>query len=110
MPNARTNTEQNYTSGAIWRITFRWLRYTPCLGQGFIVESRRYSWQRHYEAAILETDRTKLPDLITTAQAAIDARIAEIQAMNDGTPAERQAITDARNGLRILIAETQEPQ
>ena len=110
MPNARTNTEQNYTSGAIWRITFRWLRYTPCLGQGFIVESRRYSWQRHYEAAILETDRTKLPDLITTAQAAIDARIAEIQAMNDATPAERQAITDARNGLRILIAETQEPQ
>jgi hypothetical protein len=71
------------------------------------METRRYAWQTHYEVAILETDRTQLPDLITAAQAAIDARIAEIQGMNDGTPEEHQAIEDARNGLRILIAETQ---
>jgi hypothetical protein len=64
-----------------------------------------YAWQRRYEVAILETDRTQLPDLITAAQGAIDARIAKIQTMNDGTPAERQAITDARNGLRVLIEE-----
>jgi hypothetical protein len=67
-----------------------------------------YSWQRHYETAIVSTDRNQLPDLITAAQAAIDARIAEIQAMQDGTPEEHQAIEDAKNGLQILIAEAQE--
>ena len=73
------------------------------------METRQsYSWQWCYEVAITETDRTHLPALITAAQAAIDTRIAEIKTMNDGTPAERQAITDARNGLRILIAETQD--
>jgi hypothetical protein len=72
------------------------------------MEAKPYSWQRHYEVAILSTDSNQLPDLITAAQAAIDARIAEIQAMNDGTPEEHQAIEDARHGLRILIAETRE--
>ena len=70
------------------------------------METRQnYAWQWCYEVAITETDHTHLPALITAAQAAIDARIAEIKAMNDGTPEERQAITDARNGLRILINE-----
>ena len=64
-----------------------------------------YSWQRPYEVAIVETDAARLPALITAAQAAIDARIAEIKSMNNGTPEERQAITDARSGLRILIDE-----
>ncbi|MGA9556063.1 MAG: hypothetical protein WBR11_04360 [Terriglobales bacterium] len=67
--------------------------------------TRRFPWQRHYEVAITETDPTQLPVLITAAEAAIDARIAEIQAMNSGTVEERQAIVDARNGLRILISE-----
>jgi hypothetical protein len=65
-----------------------------------------YSWQRPYEVALLETDCTQLPSLITAAQAAINARIADIQSWSDATPAERQAIEDARSGLRILIAET----
>jgi hypothetical protein len=66
-----------------------------------------YAWQRPYEAAILETDRRKLPSLIEAAQAAITARVAEIQTMNGGagSAAEMQAIDDARSGLRILIAE-----
>jgi hypothetical protein len=66
-----------------------------------------YPWQRPYEAAILETDRTKLPTLIEAAQAAIAARLAEIQTTNGGagSPAEMQAIDDARSGLRILVAE-----
>jgi hypothetical protein len=71
------------------------------------VETRKsYEWQRHYEVAILSTDRTHLSALIIAAQAAIDTRIAEIRSMNAGTADERQAITDARNGLQILIAET----
>ena len=72
--------------------------------------TRRYSWQRHYEVAITETDPSQLPVLITAAEAAIDARIAEIRSMNSGTLEERQAITDARNGLRILINELRPEQ
>jgi hypothetical protein len=73
---------------------------------GVSMETRQsYAWQWCYEVALVSTDRTHLPALITTAQAAIDARIAEIKTMNDGTADERQAITDARNGLQILIAE-----
>lgn len=63
-----------------------------------------YAWQRPYEAAILETDRTKLPTLIEAAQAAISARRAEMN--GTGSPAELRAIEDARVGLRILIAES----
>jgi hypothetical protein len=65
----------------------------------------RYPWQRYYEAAILEPNRAALTPLITAADAAINARIAEIQNRNDGTPAEMQAIADARAGLRILVEE-----
>jgi hypothetical protein len=79
----------------------------PLLGARTSVEPTRwYSWQRPYELAILEIDRAKLPTLITAAQAAIDARIAEIQSMNNATADEWHAIEDARSGLRILIAET----
>jgi len=63
-----------------------------------------YAWQRPYEAAILETDRTKLPTLIEAALAAINARRAEMN--GTGSPAELRAIEDARSGLRILVAET----
>jgi hypothetical protein len=63
-----------------------------------------YSWQRPYEAAILETDRRKLPRLIEAAQAAVNARRAEMD--GTGSPAEIQALEDARSGLRILMAET----
>jgi hypothetical protein len=68
--------------------------------------ARCYSWQRPYELAILEIDRAKLPTLITAARAAIDARVAEIKSMNDGTPDEWQAIQDALSGLQILINES----
>jgi hypothetical protein len=63
-----------------------------------------YAWQRPYEAAILETDRSKLPMLIEAVQAAIDARRAEMN--GTGSPAELHAIEEARSGLRILVAET----
>ena len=63
-----------------------------------------YAWQPPYEAAILETDRTKLPTLIEAAQAVINERRAEMD--GTGNPAELQAIEDAKSGLRILIAET----
>ena len=65
-----------------------------------------YEWQRHYEAAILETDRSRLPSLIKAAQAAIDARIEALRLNHGGTAAERQAIADAVNGIRVLEKET----
>ena len=35
--------------------------------------SPAYGWQRSYEEAVLETDRSRLPILIRVARAAIDA-------------------------------------
>ncbi|MGC2154245.1 MAG: hypothetical protein WA618_19555, partial [Terriglobales bacterium] len=72
-----------------------------------------YEWQRLYEAAILETDRSRLPRLITEAQAAIDARIEALRSHSDGEidgetyriAEEKQAIADALSGIRILKKE-----
>lgn len=71
--------------------------------------NRTYEWQQPYEAAILETDRARLPKLIAEAQAAIDARIAALRSHSDGKAngldEEKQAIADAQAGIRILIRE-----
>ena len=70
---------------------------------------RTYDWQQPYEAAILETDRSRLPKLITEAQAAIDVRLAALRSHSDGKAdgldEEKQAIADAQAGIRILIRE-----
>jgi len=67
---------------------------------------RTYEWQRQYEAAILETDRSRLPELIRAAQAKIEARIAELRSDHNTSPEEEQAIADAVAGLNILRKET----
>jgi hypothetical protein len=93
--------------------------------------NRTYEWQLPYEAAILETDRSRLPKLIAEAQAAIDARIANLRPFSDGHAGakdghagakdghagnkmdgeaqyvfeEKEAIADALAGIRILIRE-----
>lgn len=64
-----------------------------------------FGWQRFYEAAILETDRTRLPQLLRSAQAAIDARVEQLRADQQDHAAERQAIADALAGLRVLKGE-----
>jgi hypothetical protein len=71
----------------------------------FVAMTRTYGWQRFYEAAILETNRSSLPRLIQTAQAAIDARIQQLQADHQGSAEERQAIADALVGLNVLRKE-----
>lgn len=68
----------------------------------------RYEWQRPYETAILETDRSRLPKMIASAQAAINARIETLRLDHQGSPDERQAIADALAGLRILVNEVRE--
>ena len=67
--------------------------------------SQSYGWQRFYEAAILETNRSCLPRLIETAQAAIDARLQQLQSNHHASTNERQAIADALTGLEILRKE-----
>ena len=74
-----------------------------------IMAIEEYEWQRHYEAAILETDRSRLPSLINAAQVAIEARVEELRVNHGGTTAEQQAIADALAGLRVLRKECLEP-
>jgi len=64
-----------------------------------------YNWRQQYEAALVETDRALLPNLIQVAQAAIDARIAEIRSDRAASTDEQQAIADALSGLHVLRRE-----
>jgi hypothetical protein len=64
-----------------------------------------YVWEESYEAAILETDDKKLPNRILAAKAAINTRLHQLQLDHQGTPEERQAITDALEGLNVLWRE-----
>jgi len=67
--------------------------------------SPAYGWQRSYEEAVLETDRSRLPILIRAARAAIDARIAQLTHAHPASAEERQAIADALASLRVLKRE-----
>jgi len=67
----------------------------------------RYTWQQLYEAAILETDDTKLPERLAAAKASVDTRLLELQANHGGTPEEQQGIHDALTGLAVLRRELQ---
>lgn len=68
--------------------------------------SPSYGWQRFYENAILETDRSRLPVLIRAAHAAIDARMDQLQDNHRASAEELQAIADALAGLRVLRRES----
>jgi hypothetical protein len=66
------------------------------------------SWQELYQAAFIETDHRKLPNRISLAKAAIDARLHDMQLGHGGTTEERQAISDALAGLSILRIELEQ--
>ena len=57
--------------------------------RGTIVEDA-YVWEQLYQAAIVETDDKKLPNLVRAAKAAIDTRLHDLQLDHGGTPEERQ--------------------
>lgn len=67
--------------------------------------NKRYPWEAVYEAAILETDFSRLPERIKAAQTAIDSRMQALRMDGDGTSAERAAIQSALAGIRILKRE-----
>ena len=60
------------------------------------------SWQRQYEAAVLEDDPQKLHMLVSDAQAAIARRLQSLSLESCG---ERQAINNAVTLLRLLERE-----
>lgn len=66
-----------------------------------------YVWDGLYEAAILETDYTKLPNRLQAAKTAIDARLHDLLLDHGGTPEERQAIDDALQSLKVLGKEAE---
>jgi hypothetical protein len=66
------------------------------------------SWQELYQAAFIETDHRKLPNLVRLAKGAIDARLHDMQLGHGGSTEERQAISDALAGLSILRRELEQ--
>jgi hypothetical protein len=63
-----------------------------------------YLWEESYQAAILETDRKKLPNRIQVAKAAIDTRLYELKADHE----ERYALSDALAALNVLRREVEQ--
>jgi hypothetical protein len=70
--------------------------------------TRTYGWQRFYEAAILETKMSSLPVLIQAAEAAIQARLAQLGDDHQNFADERRAILDALAGIEVLRREVME--
>ena len=60
-----------------------------------------YSWQDSYKAALLETDWTKMVELVQKAESEIHKRRLELSKDYNGTQEEREAVVNALNGLRI---------
>ena len=61
-----------------------------------------YSWQESYQAALLETDWTKMQERIQKAESEIHKRRLELSQDHNGTHEEREAVINALNGLRVL--------
>jgi hypothetical protein len=61
-----------------------------------------YSWQESYQAALLETDWTKMQERIRTAESEIHKRRVELSQDHGGTQEERDALVNAMSGLGDL--------
>ncbi|PYU19348.1 MAG: hypothetical protein DMG30_24525 [Acidobacteria bacterium] len=65
-----------------------------------------YEWEETFNAAMMETDRSKRQERIDVAQTAINRRIEEIKLnAGDGSPEESAAIRNAQLGLNLLREE-----
>ena len=67
------------------------------------------AWQLQYKEALLELDHAKLPERIAGARKAIIGRMNDLAQDGFGTSEERQAISDALNGLASLEREYETP-
>ena len=61
-----------------------------------------YSWRDSYQAALLETDWTKMQERVQTAESEIHQRRLELSQDHGGTDEERAALVNAMSGLRVL--------
>lgn len=62
-----------------------------------------YSWQPCYQDALLELDPAELPAKIARARSELEKRSRELIFVQDpASVAERQAVTDALNGLGAI--------
>ena len=61
-----------------------------------------YSWQESYQAALLETDWTKMQERLQTAESEIHQRRLVLSQDHGGTDEERAALVNAMSGLRVL--------
>ena len=61
-----------------------------------------YTWYEPYTAAILETDWEKIQERIDAAESAMHERQRALSDDHEGTPAEKQALFVALNGIKCL--------
>ena len=66
------------------------------------IKDPSYSWQQSYQAALLETDWTKMQERVQTAGSEVHKRRLALSQDCDGTPEEREALVNAMSGLRVL--------
>ena len=66
-----------------------------------MIDAEREPWQALYSAALLELDRNKLPSALRAAEQAIQERL-ESLSHSSNHRAERQAMADALQNLRVL--------
>jgi len=68
-----------------------------------------YEWEETFNTALMEKDRSKLPERIDAAQTALNRRLEEMKLNEgDGSPEERQAIRNAQLGINLLKEEVSE--
>ncbi len=68
-------------------------------------DEKGQDWMDLYRAALLELDRDKLPGFIQKAQDAIRERFQQLPQDPKQYNAERQALEDALQNLRVLTRE-----
>jgi hypothetical protein len=61
-----------------------------------------YSWHDSYKAALLETNWTRMVELVQAAESEIHKRRLQLSKDHNGTQEEREAVVKALNGLRVL--------
>jgi hypothetical protein len=61
-----------------------------------------YGWEKLYQAAVLETDWSRIEEHIQAAESAINHRLHELSLEHGGAPEENQAITNAVMALEAL--------
>jgi hypothetical protein len=59
-------------------------------------------WHQSYQEALLETDWTKMVELVQAAESEIHKRRLQLSKDHNGTQEEREAVVNALNGLRVL--------